>query len=396
MKKLSFWAVAGAIALLAILLITTTSTGATSSTLGRGSLGWRGLARLLDSRGIESALLDRTLEHRDAILERPEAQRLEAPGAPTAETATLLLGFPWRRGGLGWDPAPVLGFVRRGGRLVLATSSGAMPSFAERRLIDALGVEWEEQPRAGALRPLSWWRERRRGERWAASGAAPFTAPLVTGSLGAIAWPPRESDATVLAVDGEGAPVASVFEVEEGEVWLLPSQVLANAYLGEPGNASLALMLADNVGGPLLFDEYHHGLIGAEAQLAEPAGRAFDAVIVQLGLLWGLAVLAFAWRFSPAWPKPAQLVDAHRSFLVGLGALHHRVGHERQAARALVRRMAAYDPSLVPPDQIDTMLRHAESVPLQQLARELSRPSRPRELRSRGARSPELQTGVQR
>ncbi|HVS64918.1 MAG TPA: hypothetical protein VMT85_15605 [Thermoanaerobaculia bacterium] len=391
MKRLWLWALAGAIALLAILLITTSSTGATSSALGRGSLGWRGLERLLDSRGIESALLDRALEHRDPILERPEA-----PGAPTPAPATLVLGFPWQRGGLGWDPAPVLGFVRRGGRLVLATSSGATPSVAERRLIDALGVEWEAQPRAGALRPLSWWRQRRRGERWAASDNAPFTAPLVTGSLGGIARPPRESDATVLAVDGEGAPVAAVFEVEEGEVWLLPSQVLANAYLGEPGNASLALVLADNVSGPLLFDEFHHGLISAEAQLAEPAGRAFDAAIVQLGLLWGLAVLAFAWRFGPAWPTPVQLVDAHRSFLVGLGALHHRLGHERQAAGALVRRMAAYDPSLVPPDQVETMLRHAETAPLLELARELCRPPRPRELRSRGARSRELQTGEQR
>ena len=125
-----------------------------------------------------------------------------------------------------------------------------------------------------------------------------------------------------------------------------------------------------------MFDEYHHGLLGAEARLAEPAGRAFDAVLAQLGLVWGLAVLAFAWRFGPAWPARAQLDDAHRSFLLGLGALHHRLGHEREAALALVRRVSAYDPSLLPPDEVEATLRRAATTPLHQLARELSRPTR--------------------
>jgi hypothetical protein len=362
------WILLGAAAVLALVLVTRGATGATASVLGRGALGWRGLARVLENRGIEPVLVDRALEHRDPVLEPPPA-----PGEHAPPPATLILGFPWQRGGAGWNPAPVLGFVERGGRLVVATSSGGMPGWAEDSLLDGLGVDWESRPRAGALRPLRWWRERRAGDQWPAGPEVPWADPLLTGALGAVARPPAAAAVTALAVDAAGEPVASVFQVGAGEVWLVPSEALANAYLGAPGNAALALALADRLTGPVLVDEYHHGLLSAEAQLAEPAGRAFDAVVLQLGLLWGLAVLAFAWRFGPAWPAPAQRADAHRAFLVGLGALHHRLGHEREAARALVRRAAVYDPVLAPPEQLAGLLERAETAPLLELARELSR-----------------------
>jgi hypothetical protein len=365
MRRALPWVFAGLILAGAIAVVTGSSAGAAASTLGRGPLGWLGFARLLEQRGVTVERLDRPLEHLDA-------------GVPGA---TLLVAFPWQSARSSFEPAPLLGFVRRGGRLVVATS-GAPPGPAERALLDALGVEPGQRPASPPLRPLRWWRERRAGASWPAGGDAPWSATLRTGALRAVPRPPPAGAGTTaaLAVDERGGVVASIFALGEGEVWLLPAQVFANAWLGEPGNATLALALADSLGERAMFDEYHHGLVGARGDAAGGAARrSFDAVLLQLALVWALALLTLGWRFGPTWRTPALPADAHRAFLVGLGALHHRLGHDREAARALVHRVAAYAPGVLPPDRVERALERADAVPFTRLARDLSRPTRPRE-----------------
>jgi hypothetical protein len=363
--------------LVAVVALDRGPSGATASVLGRGALGWRGLARVLEDRGIDPILLDRPLQHSEPLL--------AAPGGGGG-AATLFVGFPWQRAGLAWDPAPVLQFVRRGGRLVLGTSGGVLPGPHEQSLLDSLGAEWLPFDRTRTLEPMRWWRNRRSVQTWEPGADAPWDQPLTIGPVGAAAVPPRAAGAAVLAVEDDGEPRVTVFRVGRGEVWLLPSQVFANAYLGEPGNAALALALCSRIGqGPVVIDEYHHGLVGSDSRSGEPARAAFDAVLLHLGALWVLAVVATAWRFGPAWPAPVAVADAHRAYLLGLGALHHRLGHDRDAARAMVRRVAAYDPLLLPPDRLESALERAETLPLDELARELSRPAaRPGRVR-RGA-----------
>jgi hypothetical protein len=261
-----------------------------------------------------------------------------------------------------------------------------LPSLPEQRLLDALGAEWRAFEETPSLEPVRWWRHRRITRTWEPGADAPWDQPLAAGPVEAAASPPRGAGATVLAIDHDGQPGVSVFRVGRGEVWLLPSRVFANAYLGEPGNAALALALCSRIGqGPVWFDEYHHGLVAPGAGSGEPVRASFDAVLLHLGVLWALAVVAVAWRFGPPWPAPVTVADAHRAYLLGLGALHHRLGHDRDAARALVRRVAAYDPLLVSPDRLEAALERAETCQLDELARELSRPASRPERSRRGA-----------
>ena len=142
----------------------------------------------------------------------------------------------------------------------------------------------------------------------------------------------------------------AVYRYHGGRVVVLPADALSNARLGEAGNADLLETLLRNLGPRWAFDEVHHGLAAAPAAKG-PLGRAADLLLAHLVLLYLLAVLALARRQGPAWREPATVAGSAATFLLGMGALHHRLGHHAEAARLLLRRARELDRGLqLPPD----------------------------------------------
>jgi len=68
--------------------------------------------------------------------------------------------------------------------------------------------------------------------------------------------------------------------------------------------------------------------------------------MLQIAFVYVLVVLAVARRFGPTWREPPVAAGSSASFLLGLGALHQRLGHQRAAARLLVARAREFDPRL--------------------------------------------------
>jgi hypothetical protein len=61
------------------------------------------------------------------------------------------------------------------------------------------------------------------------------------------------------------------------------------------------------------------------------------------------------------------------SFLLGLGALHNRLGHHAEAARRLLERTRELDRNLILPDGLDRRANSAGPRELVELAREVAR-----------------------
>ena len=82
-------------------------------------------------------------------------------------------------------------------------------------------------------------------------------------------------------------------------------------------------------------------------------GRVFDLYLAHLAVVYLLGVSCLARRFGPAWIEAPVLTGSVAAFLVGLGALHHRLGHHRRAAELLVSRARelaeAYGDRFLPP-----------------------------------------------
>jgi hypothetical protein len=122
------------------------------------------------------------------------------------------------------------------------------------------------------------------------------------------------------------------------------------------------------VPGVWTFDEFHHGLL-APADAAAGSGRSFDSYLLHVAFLYLLAVFAAIRRFGPAWSEPPVIAGSTAAFLVGLGGLHHRLGHHREGARQLVDRAREIDPRLpIPPGTVEAAAR-ADSKAFLSLAR---------------------------
>jgi hypothetical protein len=190
-------------------------------------------------------------------------------------------------------------------------------------------------------------------------------------------WVPRAlpelgSGARVLYAGPSGEPVVALLPRLGGRVLVLPADALANARLELPGNADLLEALLRNLGRRWAFDEYHHGLVTGEGGSRE-LGRAADLLLAHLVLLYLLAALALVRRQGPAWQEAAPLGGSAAAFLRGLGALHHRLGHHREAARLLLRRARELDPGLALPPELERQAAAAGPQQLVAIAREVAR-----------------------
>ena len=327
-------AVAGASAALltaAGFLLLAAGSPAASSTLSRDSRGWLAARRYLEVMGTPVTLLD---------------QDLEVPRGG----GVLVLAFPWQEAGGADVPAAIDRWLQRGGRVVFAYSGEAWDG-SESAAAEALALGWEQPRGRPPLHPIRW-REYAR-EEWVLSpdDAAAGVRPI---RIGAPARLPRmPPGARVLAHGPNGRPVAFRFPRWRGEVVVLPADSFSNARLGGAGNADLLETLRRELGDRWLFDELHHGLRAPVTAAQAGPQRIFILYLLQVVFAYALVVVAVVHRFGPATSEPAVTTGSATTFLTGLGGLHARLRHQREAARLLVARARELDPRLELPDPAD-------------------------------------------
>jgi hypothetical protein len=359
----------------AVIVLAGSQAGSRGSTVSRGPGGWLLARRYLAARGARITLITVPLAR---YLESPPAEPGRAAGA-----GVLVLAFPWQGVPTADLDELIATHLRRGGDLVLAYSGDGT---AAERLV---GLWRWPAPRPVPLVPWRWWAFVRR--EWqllpaaasrqghpAPGAATAVTAPSAAGRRPLRIWRPRllpglAPGARVLYASPAGGPAVAVLAVHGRRVVVLPADALANARLEQPGNADLLETLLQSLGRRWAFDEYHHGLVTEEGGRPE-LGRAADLLLAHLLVLYLLAALVLARRQGPAWQPAAPLGGSTASFLRGLGTLHHRLGHHREAALLLVRRAGELDPALALPAALE---RQAAAVAgpaeLVAIAREVAR-----------------------
>ncbi|HEV7503463.1 MAG TPA: DUF4350 domain-containing protein [Thermoanaerobaculia bacterium] len=321
---------AGTTIVLGVLVVLAASgrSEARGSVLSRGPGGWLAARRYLEVRGARVRLLD-------------------GPLGSFQSHGVLVTAFPWQQG-LSEDAGePLEAHLRRGGSLVLAYS-GDPANPAERVALKGLGLSLGEV-RKLTLNPLRWRRFSR--EEWDLR-----PAPGVKGDGEPVSiWAPREApvlpkQARTLFQGPGGQPLVAALSRHRGTVWLVPADAFANARLGKAGNADLLETLRRGLGDDWTFDEYHHGFTGRPLLETVALGRTLDLILLHLTVLYLAAVLVLARPFGPAWSEAPVVAGSAGAFLLGLGAIHHRLGHHREAAERLLKRVRELDRDFAYPD----------------------------------------------
>lgn len=331
---------------------------ARGSSLALGPNGWLAARRYLEARGARVSLLREPLER-------------------FRDRCVLVSVFPWQQTTASLEPAAALeDHLRRGGDLVLAYS-GTWGNAGEVVTLESLGLPLDEV-RKSSLSPFEWRRFSRQEWRLAPTGL--HGAPPVR--VWAPRWVPelpKKGEAEVLYRSPHGGTAISLVRRYHGRIILLPADALANARLGEPGNAALLETLRRSLGDRWTFDEYHHGLIAAKGvRETASVGRTLDLILIHLAVLYLVALWTLSRRFGPSWSEPPAVTGSTGSFLLGLGALHHRLGHHREAARRLLERVRELDRDADLPAELDRRAATAGPRELVALAREVARRRRGR------------------
>jgi hypothetical protein len=321
---------------------------AQGSALSRDASGWLAARRYLEQRGARVRLLDAPFEA-DALLD-PTGGRAGAQGPiPLLDdhSRVLVLVFPWQRFAARDVRAGVQRHLRAGGTLVVAYT-GEPLSWGEGETFSALGLGWRDARGEPPLHPLRWrefmareWLLRRE------SAAGPESAVRLRPPRRA---PRAPASAQVWYRDPGGEPAVFAYPRSGGRVVVLPASALSNARLGHAGNADLLASLLASLPGEWLLDEYHHGLSPAVAAQDARLQLSLELYLAHVVLVYMLALLALTRRFGPAWSEAPPVGGSAGTFLLGLGALHHRLGHHAAAARRLIERAAELQPRLQLPD----------------------------------------------
>ncbi|HKI04505.1 MAG TPA: DUF4350 domain-containing protein [Thermoanaerobaculia bacterium] len=323
---------------------------ARGSVLSRGPNGWLAARKYLEARGARVALLDGPL---DRVKER----------------GVLVSSFPWQGGFSAEAGEQIEEHLRRGGDVVLAYS-GEQGNAGEMVALEGLGLPLEKI-RKVVLNPLKWRRFAR--EEWDLRPAGELA-----GVERVRIWAPRfapevPKDARVILRSPQGRPAGAILKRHRGRLWLLPADAFANSRLENPGNADLLEALRRRLGEDWTFDEYHHGLAGRQPVESAALGTTLDLILLHLAVLYVVALLTLSRRFGPAWSEPPVVTGSAGSFLLGLGALHDRLGHHTEAARRLLERARELDRNLVLPADLDGRAASAGPRELVELARQVAR-----------------------
>jgi hypothetical protein len=298
-------------------------TAASGSALSHGPGGLFAARRYLEARGAEVHLLDRPLDE-------------------AAEPGVLVLAFPWQR----LDPEQrfvgVTRHMQRGGAVLLAYTGDGL-DVAEAIALRALSVRRRTLRGDAPLHPLRW--RRFAAEEWslAPQPGAPPTRLRVRAPRRA---PEPTAAAEVLYRSDDGTPLAFREPRGRGQLVVVPVDALSNARLEEQGNADLLESLWHGLGPRWTFDEYHHGLTAPLAPGDTRRQRVVDLLLLHLALLYLLGVLAVARRFGPAWEEAPVSTGSAAALLLGLGGLHRRLGHHRDAAARMLERAREVDPRI--------------------------------------------------
>lgn len=317
-----------------------------------GPFGWLAAERYLEARSTWPTLLDRPL-------------------AEAKAKGVLVVAFPWQRLG-----GPQDGFELRRclaeGATVLLAYSGSSPDFSEEDVFDSLGVPLHS---VGGYAPLLPWRWHAWAEaEWSlqADPASLSTAPpIVVRALRSV--PAAPAEARVLYRGDGGVPAIFIVARGKGTLVVLPAEALANCRLGSAGSADLLESLRAWFGDVWVFDEFHHGLVAHGGSGSSDVGGVMLVLLAHLGLAYALAVVALSRRFGPAWLEATPSGGSTLSFLRALGALHHRLGHHREAARLLLARLRELDPRLVVPEDLEQRVSEADARSFLPLVRAIAR-----------------------
>jgi hypothetical protein len=387
-----------AVAALVAVVILSGGAGARGSTVSRGAGGWLAARRYLEARGARVTLITEPLG--TYVAKIGEAGEAGATGATAAAGAADTVSAP--RGGRGATAPPdgtaapgVLALVfpwqtppgddlhdsldthlSRGGDLLIAYSGE--PGGDEQ----ALDFWRADEPVEAPLVPWRWYQFVHR--EWDLRPArAAGALPRQKRPAGRAAWAPVRvwapqtlpdlwAGAEILYTGPGGRPVAWMLRRHGGRVVVIPADALTNGRLTRRGNADLLETLFQSLGRRWAFDEYHHGL-ATVATAAPGLGRAADLLSAHLVLLYLLAIAALARRQGPSWAAEVPLAGSAPGFLLGIGALHHRLGHHREAARLLLRRVRELDRGVQLPEELDRQAENAGPDELVALARQVAR-----------------------
>ena len=268
--------------------------GAAGSVLSQGPSGWYSVERALESVEVPVEHIDRRLD--DLWDEEPERQG----------DGVLLVTFPVQ--GLSEDlPRNLKDHMRRGGTAVIGYT-GELLSLVEDVVLIDLGITFEERFGLGPAGPLEWRRAKGADHPLRVPDNAtafelenePIIGSLPRGPSQALL---DDNRFTAWLEDEEGRPVVVSNERWGGRLIVMPTQLFSNARMVHSGNVEFLAWMSETLEGPWAFDEYRHGLLSPDAVVNAPERRVFDAVFVQLLLIYLLAVLALVWPFAPPWPK---------------------------------------------------------------------------------------------
>lgn len=310
--------------------------GAAMMFAGRGE-GLAGSSLSPAPNGLLAARL--YLESRGAaveLLERP-------PAVGELDGRVLILAGPFQRSFDEPSLRAVGDHLRRGGRVVYGYSAGELEGH-EKALRENLGLEPPRPARGETpLAPRAWLEFRQAEFRLEPAPESPLRRPLALRAFDES--PPPPAAAEVLFSGGPNAAgLVYRYALHQGEVLALPAPLLSNAELHRAGNADLLeLVLAG--GQEIVFDEMRHGM--AKIEEAAPGARlGWNIFLLQVALLYLAAVWALGRSFGPAWTEQIPTLGSAASFFEQLGSLHQKYRHQQGAARSLIERARALDPTL--------------------------------------------------
>lgn len=236
--------------------------------------------------------------------------------------ATIIAVAPFPRAIARSEAEALRAWVERGGRLVLVGSN--IPSLAGLATGAGSADVGAGPPLPGAGAPTEL--------------IAPIMpAPFADGVSGIQVGPERVladgPDWVTHFKDMRGQVVISR-AVGKGEVvWLSDPYPVSNAGIGMADDGRFATLLASR-GGPVYFDEYHHGYVtggGFWDQL--PEGGRVALLFAAAALFIGLVTAAR--RLGPPVPEPIRPAPHTTTWLVPLAELFRKAGARREALASL-------------------------------------------------------------
>ena len=199
-----------------------------------------------------------------------------------------------------------------------------------------------------------------------------FPAKETVGVTGiAVDRPRLVTDETAwveIAGDGGGSVLTSRALGAGEVVWLADPTPLSNAGIERADNARFAVALA-TVGGPVYFDEYHHGFAyGGGIWTRLGAGGQATVVIGSLALL--LLLLAYARRVGPPILEPEIPPARTAAYIDSLAELYRKAGARGEAlqvveeglTRSLARRYGTTALGLARRSDIAAVVEHSAAL----------------------------------